>query len=293
VQPDKIHADTQGQSLPAPRPPTGPGLRRRPHPRAGRAGRTAATHPPRARDCHPGRWWSVQPPDRPAAGRLGPHRGGPPLPRLHQTRRLRPHRTRRPAPQRLTPAAYPAPPDASSRLLASPRRIATTLDHVSEHRPPAEHHGAAIPMTTTTINHVPADATASVADLLRRIGDGDQVAWDEILRRYGKLVSTTVRSFRLQEADALDAVQMTWLRLADNTHRVQFTERLGGWLATTARRECLHILRQTKRGPHLTAVSRQKMSPTPQQIPSSAPSTLTPHGRCASSSTSCHHVGEP
>jgi hypothetical protein len=50
-------------------------------------------------------------------------------------------------------------------------------------------------MTTTTINHVPADAVASVADLLRRIGDGDPVAWDEILCRYGTLVSTTVRSF--------------------------------------------------------------------------------------------------
>jgi hypothetical protein len=71
-------------------------------------------------------------------------------------------------------------------------------------------------------------AADSVADLLLRIGDGDAAAWDEIFRRYGGLVSTTVRSFRLQEADALDAVQMTWLRLAENAHRVQFPERLGG-----------------------------------------------------------------
>jgi RNA polymerase sigma factor (sigma-70 family) len=89
-------------------------------------------------------------------------------------------------------------------------------------------------------------APDSVADLLLRIGNGDVAAWDEIFARYGKLVSTTVRSFRLQEADALDAVQMTWLRLSENAHRVQFPERLGGWLATTARRECLRILRQTK-----------------------------------------------
>lgn len=64
-------------------------------------------------------------------------------------------------------------------------------------------------------------------------------AWGELLRRYGKLVSTTVRSFRLLEADALDAIQLTWLRLAENAERVQYPERLGGWLATTARRECL------------------------------------------------------
>lgn len=88
--------------------------------------------------------------------------------------------------------------------------------------------------------------TDSAADLLLRIRDGDPTAWTEVLRRYGKLVSTTVRWFRLQDADALDAVQMTWLRLVENAHRVQFPERLGGWLVTTARRECLHILRQSE-----------------------------------------------
>ncbi len=96
----------------------------------------------------------------------------------------------------------------------------------------------------TSYDH--ASATSSMADLLLQVGDGDPAAWDEIFRRYGKLVSTTVRSFRLQEADALDAAQMTWLRLAENAHRIRFPERLGGWLATTARRECLRILRQAK-----------------------------------------------
>lgn len=110
-------------------------------------------------------------------------------------------------------------------------------------------------MTAATLSYAPTDRdsdrvdTDSVDDLgslLQEISDGDPAAWEEIFHRYGKLVSTTVRSFRLQEADALDAVQMTWLRLAENAHRVQFPDRLGGWLATTARRECLHILRQVK-----------------------------------------------
>jgi RNA polymerase sigma factor (sigma-70 family) len=114
-------------------------------------------------------------------------------------------------------------------------------------------------MTTATMCHehtdISADTPESMACLLRRIQEGDRAAWDEIFRRYGKLVSTTVRSFRMQEADALDAVQMTWLRLAENAHRVQFPERLGGWLATTARRECLHILRQGKPGPGFVDVT--------------------------------------
>ncbi|HEV7829996.1 MAG TPA: sigma-70 family RNA polymerase sigma factor [Pseudonocardiaceae bacterium] len=110
-------------------------------------------------------------------------------------------------------------------------------------------------MTTATMSYTPAEVPDSVASLLLRIREGDAAAWDEIFRRYSKLVTSTVRSFRLQEADALDAVQMTWLRLAENAHRVQFPERLGGWLATTARRECLHILRQVKPIPGLIDIT--------------------------------------
>lgn len=107
----------------------------------------------------------------------------------------------------------------------------------------------------TTMRHVERDTTrAAAASSARAVSDvaaidpdGDAMAWEEVLRRYGKLVSTTVRSFRLQDADARDAVQTTWLRLAENAHRVQWSERLAGWLTTTARHECLHILRQAKR----------------------------------------------
>ncbi|HVE95697.1 MAG TPA: sigma-70 family RNA polymerase sigma factor, partial [Pseudonocardiaceae bacterium] len=61
----------------------------------------------------------------------------------------------------------------------------------------------------------------------------------------------------LQDADTLDAVQTTWLRLAENAHRIRHPQRLGAWLATTARRECLRILR------HITSISRS--SPTLQE----------------------------
>ena len=109
--------------------------------------------------------------------------------------------------------------------------------------------------TGTTISDASADATSNIADLLPRVGDGDSAAWEEILRRYGMLVSATVRSFRMQDADTLDAVQTTWLRLAENAHTVQHPARLGGWLATTARRECLRILRHISR-PSRTSLNR-------------------------------------
>lgn len=103
-------------------------------------------------------------------------------------------------------------------------------------------------MTTATISYAPTGATDSLASILLRASDRDPVAWNEIFHRYSKLVFATVRSFRLQEADALDAMQMTWLRLAVNAHRIQDPERLGGWLVTTARHECMRILRQAQSG---------------------------------------------
>jgi RNA polymerase sigma factor (sigma-70 family) len=87
---------------------------------------------------------------------------------------------------------------------------------------------------------------------LQRVRAGDPSAWEEILHRYGSLVYATVRSFRLQEADALDAIQTTWLRLAENADQIHNPARLGAWLTTTARRECLRILRQDKRSSRLT-----------------------------------------
>jgi RNA polymerase sigma factor (sigma-70 family) len=106
-------------------------------------------------------------------------------------------------------------------------------------------------MTSATVTDVSTEAMNGGADLLLGVSKGDPTSWNEILRRYGALVSATVRSFRLQDADARDAVQMTWLRLAENAHRVQFPDRLAGWLATTARRECLRIMRQAKAGAKL------------------------------------------
>jgi RNA polymerase sigma factor (sigma-70 family) len=108
-----------------------------------------------------------------------------------------------------------------------------------------------MPLTITRNNCASIGVTGSVADLLRRARDGERAAWEELRHRYGQLISATVRSFRLQDADALDAIQATWLRLIENAHQVHSPERLAGWLATTARRECLGILRRTKRAPEL------------------------------------------
>src|SRR4051812_31229099 len=90
-------------------------------------------------------------------------------------------------------------------------------------------------------------AMAEVAELVRAAADGDQVAWDELVDRYNGLVWSVARSHRLSSVDASDVVQTTWLRLVEYLGRLQDPERVGAWLATTARRESLRTLRQSAR----------------------------------------------
>ncbi len=72
---------------------------------------------------------------------------------------------------------------------------------------------------------------------------GDEAAWEEIVDRFAGLVWATARAHRLAPAEAADVAQTTWLRLVENLDRIKDPERLGAWLATTARRECLRHIR--------------------------------------------------
>jgi len=88
---------------------------------------------------------------------------------------------------------------------------------------------------------------AEVAELVRAAADGDQAAWHGLVDRYNGLVWSVARAHRLSTVDASDVVQTTWLRLVENLGRLQDPERVGAWLATTARRECLRTLRHSAR----------------------------------------------
>jgi RNA polymerase sigma factor (sigma-70 family) len=87
----------------------------------------------------------------------------------------------------------------------------------------------------------------SAAALLERARDGDQAAWNAIVSQYTGLLWSVARAYRLDTATAGDAIQTTWLRLVEHLDKIQDPQRLGGWLATTVRRECLQVLRRNTR----------------------------------------------
>jgi RNA polymerase sigma factor (sigma-70 family) len=80
-------------------------------------------------------------------------------------------------------------------------------------------------------------------ELVRAAARGDQTAWNEIVDRFQGLVWATARAHRLSDADAADVAQTTWLRLVEHLDRIRDPERLGAWLATTARHESLRHIR--------------------------------------------------
>lgn len=83
--------------------------------------------------------------------------------------------------------------------------------------------------------------------LVLRAAAGSHTAWNQLVDRHIGWMWATARSYRLSEADAGDAVQTTWLRLLENVDRINDPQRVGAWLGTTLRRECLRLIAHGKR----------------------------------------------
>jgi RNA polymerase sigma factor (sigma-70 family) len=84
---------------------------------------------------------------------------------------------------------------------------------------------------------------SNVALMVKRAAAGDQNAWNALVERFASTVWAIARGHRLNSADAADVFQTTWLRLLEHLDRIEQPERVGAWLATTARRECFRLLR--------------------------------------------------
>jgi RNA polymerase sigma factor (sigma-70 family) len=87
----------------------------------------------------------------------------------------------------------------------------------------------------------------SVIALVRRVGDGDHEAWNEIVERYSPLVWSICARYQLSRPDTDDVGQGVWLMLVEHIGKLRQPAALPGWLATTTRNECLRVLRTASR----------------------------------------------
>lgn len=111
------------------------------------------------------------------------------------------------------------------------------------------------------------DDTSELATLVRRVRHRDQDAWAELVTRFSPVVWTVARSFRLDPADCEDVCQLTWSRVVAGIDSLRQPERLGTWIVTTARREALRYLMQTRRNPWPADVTTLDWQPSGDASP--------------------------
>ena len=100
----------------------------------------------------------------------------------------------------------------------------------------------------------------SDAVLVEAARAGNSQAWDALVARFLNRVWAVARAHRLSAADAEDVVQVTWLRLVTHLDTIREPDRVGAWLATTARHECLRVLR--KSGRQVLVGDEDRLEPT-------------------------------
>jgi RNA polymerase sigma factor (sigma-70 family) len=87
------------------------------------------------------------------------------------------------------------------------------------------------------------DDESSVSQLVAAALQGDHTSWNRLVDRFTPLLLSVIRRHRLQGDDAEDVVQTVWLRLVEKLEGIREPEALPGWIITTARNECLHLIK--------------------------------------------------
>lgn len=90
-------------------------------------------------------------------------------------------------------------------------------------------------------------AGPTVGRLLAAAAAGDQEAWSVLFERFDPAIRAAVGRYRLDHETAADVAQTVWLRVFENADRIREPERLGGWIAATARHESLRCLKRLQR----------------------------------------------
>jgi RNA polymerase sigma factor (sigma-70 family) len=118
--------------------------------------------------------------------------------------------------------------------------------------------GRGLAVTAPASAEVPESGSGGVSSdaLLARAAAGDAEAWELLVDRHTGLLWATARGHGLSAADAADTVLTTWSLLAQQLDSIRDPNRVGTWLATTARRESVRRLAGRRPAhPHLEVAS--------------------------------------
>jgi RNA polymerase sigma factor (sigma-70 family) len=82
--------------------------------------------------------------------------------------------------------------------------------------------------------------------LVAAAAEGDQAAWTSLVRRFTPRLTAIARRQGLGRADAEDVTQECWILLAKNIGALNHPEAVSGWLATTAKRQAIQVIRRRR-----------------------------------------------
>jgi len=85
---------------------------------------------------------------------------------------------------------------------------------------------------------MPDYARFSPQQLVVACRQGDEAAWQALVKRYERLVYTIPLRYGLATADADDVFQIVWLQLLHHLPHLKEPDRVSAWLVTTAKRAC-------------------------------------------------------
>jgi RNA polymerase sigma factor (sigma-70 family) len=86
----------------------------------------------------------------------------------------------------------------------------------------------------------------SDAELLRACRRGDETAWNDLVDRYQRLISTIPRRAGLSEEQTADVFQEVFLTLFEKLDEIEQPDKLRSWLVTTAKFKTWRVVRGEK-----------------------------------------------
>ncbi len=92
---------------------------------------------------------------------------------------------------------------------------------------------------------------AEDALLIERCRKGDQLAWDELVERYQRLIFAIPKRAGLSDEEASDVFQEVFITLVEKLDKIEQPERIRSWIVTTAKFKTWGHIRSRKgnRGP--------------------------------------------
>jgi RNA polymerase sigma factor (sigma-70 family) len=100
-------------------------------------------------------------------------------------------------------------------------------------------------------------------DLLARCLENDTDAWEVLVRRYQRLISSIAIKFKLTPADSGDVLQSVFIALYQQMANLRKDARLSSWLITVTVRECWKL--RERNGAHEALADEEQWALLAQQ----------------------------